>query len=93
MVNVVVDFVEVARSDVSVNVILNVYSNRVKAEISRGAMDVKRNVELVPDVRVYGVDAVDKTDDDDSGGCPMGSACPNEVQGSHVGNVHENSSD
>jgi hypothetical protein len=64
-VNVVVDFVEV-RSDASANVVLNVNSSRVKA-ISRSAMDVKQNVELVrDDVCVYSVGEVDMTGNGDS---------------------------
>jgi hypothetical protein len=55
MVNVVVDFVlEVVQDDVSANVISNVNSNCVKAEVARG-MDVEWNVELVLDASVYGV--------------------------------------
>jgi hypothetical protein len=65
-VNVVVDFVEVARSDVSANVISNVNSNCVKVEVARGAMDVKRNVELVLDASVYGVGEVNMSGSGDS---------------------------
>jgi hypothetical protein len=64
-VNVVVDFVKVARSDVSANVVLNVNSNHVKA-ISWSAIDVNQNIELVLDVYVYGVGEVDMTGNGDS---------------------------
>jgi hypothetical protein len=55
MVNVVVDFVEAAGSDASVKVISNLNSNHAKAEVARGAMDVKQNVELVLDLSLYSI--------------------------------------
>jgi hypothetical protein len=58
MVNIVVDFVEAVQSKVSVNVISNANSNRVKAKVARGAMDVKQNVELDLDAILYGVGEV-----------------------------------
>jgi hypothetical protein len=66
MVNVVVDFVEVARSDVGANVISNVNPNCLKVEVARVAMDVKRNVELVLDASVYGVGEVNMSGSGDS---------------------------
>ena len=40
VVNAAVDFVEAAQTDVSVNVISNANSSRVKVEVAQGAMDV-----------------------------------------------------
>jgi hypothetical protein len=44
---------------VNANVNLNVDSNRVRAQVVRGAVDVMRNIELVLDANVYGVGEVD----------------------------------
>jgi hypothetical protein len=52
MVNIVVDFIEVARSDVSMNINLNINSNHMKAKVARGAVDAKQNVGLVLDASV-----------------------------------------
>ena len=53
------DFVEVTRTDMSVNVTSNINSNRVKAEVAQGAMDMKRDVERVLDLRWYSIGEVD----------------------------------
>jgi hypothetical protein len=65
MVNIVVDFVEAVQSEVHVNVILNANSNHVKAEVARGAMDVKQNVELDLDAILYGVGEVSMSSSSD----------------------------
>ena len=57
--NIVADSAEVALSGVSVNVNLNVDSNRVMAKVAQGAVDGEGNVEQVLDASVYGVGEVD----------------------------------
>jgi hypothetical protein len=59
MLNIVVDFVEVTWADMSANVNLNINPNCVEVEVARGAVDVRRNIELVLDASRYGVGEVD----------------------------------
>jgi hypothetical protein len=66
MVNIVVDFVEVTRTDMSANVNSNINSNCVKVEVARGAVDVRRNIEPVPDPSLYSIGEVDMSGSGDS---------------------------
>ena len=71
MVNIVVDFIEVTRTDMSVNVNLNINANRAKAEVAWGAVDVRRNIESVSDLRLYSVGEVDMSGSGNSSDYPL----------------------
>ena len=71
MVNIVVDFVEVTQTNMSANVNLNMNTNHAKAEVAWGAMDVRWNIELVSDPRLYSVGEVDMSGSGDSSYYPL----------------------
>ena len=66
MLNIVVDFVEVTWVDMSANVNLNINPKCVEVEVARGAVVVRRNIELVLDASRYGVGKVDMSGGGDS---------------------------
>ena len=69
--DIVVDFVEVTRTDMGANVISNINSNRVKAEVAQGAVDMRRDIELVLDPRLYSVGEVDMSGSGNSSDYPL----------------------
>ena len=71
IVNIVVDFVEVTQTDMSTNVNSNINSDCMKVEVAWGAVDVRRNIESVLDLRLYSIGEVDMSGSGNSSYYPL----------------------
>ena len=81
VVYIVVDFINMTCTNMSVNVNLNINTNHVKAEVAQGAMDVRQNIEPVLDLRLYSVGEVDMSESGNSSDYPL---CPTELSSCRV---------